>query len=382
MERDGPKPDPHLMAMPPAASGHDYIGTAANQVYIRLGQPALSRSSAGLQHLRWCSIRSSAPSGAFESRLWQELRQKRGLVYSVNSTLEADGDRGDLRVELNASPQRVVDAVTLVRQELKRLQEEPVTQTELQEAKVRLVSNALLEESSSSGQAKQILDIADNRLPLDYYSTLNERYERITAADVQRVATRVLAPRPAGRSLLGALGPVGGAHAMIETIDPATGEVLERIEPMSPERIEAKLAAAARAFEGWRATSFDRRADLLQGVAARFRDERERLAATAVREMGKPLVQARAEVEQMRVGTRLLCGARRSAARGAAGGIDGYAKLRRVSSAGRAAGDHAVELSVLASDSRGGAGHDGRQRSAAQAREQHDALRLGDRARL
>ncbi|MFY9630876.1 MAG: NAD-dependent succinate-semialdehyde dehydrogenase [Candidatus Cybelea sp.] len=85
---------------------------------------------------------------------------------------------------------------------------------------------------------------------------------------------------------------------MIETIDPASGEVLERIEPMSPQRIEAKLAAAARAFEGWRATSFDRRADLLQGVATRFRDERERLAATAVREMGKPLVQARAEVDK------------------------------------------------------------------------------------
>lgn len=85
---------------------------------------------------------------------------------------------------------------------------------------------------------------------------------------------------------------------MIETIDPATGKVLERIEPMSPQRIEAKLAAAARAFEGWRAAPFDRRADLLQGVAARFRDERERLAATAVREMGKPLVQARAEVDK------------------------------------------------------------------------------------
>ena len=293
----GPKPDPHLMAMPPAASGHDYIGTAANQVYIRLGQPALSRSSADYDTFAVLNQILGA-GGAFESRLWQELRQKRGLVYSVNSTLEADGDRGDLRVELNASPQRVVAAVTLVRQELKRLQEEPVTQTELQEAKVRLVSNALLEESSSSGQAKQILDIADNRLPLDYYSTLNERYERITAADVQRVAREYLHPDRLVEVYCGALGPVGGAHAMIETIDPATGEVLERIEPMSPERIEAKLAAAARAFEGWRATSFDRRADLLQGVAARFRDERERLAATAVREMGKPLVQARAEVDK------------------------------------------------------------------------------------
>lgn len=41
----GSKPNAHLMAMPPASSGHDYIGTAANQVYIRLGQPAVSREN-------------------------------------------------------------------------------------------------------------------------------------------------------------------------------------------------------------------------------------------------------------------------------------------------------------------------------------------------
>ncbi|HEX4013251.1 MAG TPA: NAD-dependent succinate-semialdehyde dehydrogenase [Candidatus Cybelea sp.] len=85
---------------------------------------------------------------------------------------------------------------------------------------------------------------------------------------------------------------------MIETIDPATGDAIERIEPMSPQRIEAKLSAAARAFDPWRNSSFDRRAEILQRVAARFRDEREALAATAVREMGKPLAQARAEVDK------------------------------------------------------------------------------------
>ncbi|HEX3368612.1 MAG TPA: pitrilysin family protein [Candidatus Cybelea sp.] len=202
----GPKPDPHLMAMPPASSGHDYIGTAANQVYIRLGQPALSRSSTDYNTFAVLNQILGA-GGAFESRLWQELRQKRGLVYSVDSSLDADADRGDLRVELNASPQRVVAAVTLVREELKRLQDEPVTQTELQEAKVRLVSNALLEEASSSGQAKQILDIAVNHLPLDYYSTLNERYERITAADVQRVAREYLHPDRLVEVYAGPSGP-------------------------------------------------------------------------------------------------------------------------------------------------------------------------------
>ncbi len=195
-----------MKPMPPATSGHDYIGTAANQVYIRLGQPALARSNPDYDTFLVLN-QILGGSGAFESRLWQELRQKRGLVYSVSSSLDADADRGDFRVELNASPQRVVEAVEFVRQELQRLRDEPVSATELQEAKVRLVSNALLEEASAAGQVKQIMDIASNGLPLDYYGTLNERFSRISAADVQRVAREYLRPSNLVEVYAGPSGP-------------------------------------------------------------------------------------------------------------------------------------------------------------------------------
>jgi len=202
----GARPDPHLMAMPPATSGHDYIGTASNQVYIRLGQPALSRSNGDYDTFLVLS-QILGGSGAFESRLWQELRQKRGLVYSVSSSLDADGDRGDFRIELSASPQRVVEAVTEVRRELTLLQKEPVSATELQEAKIRLVSNALLDEASSTGQVKQLIEIASNGFPLDYYRTLNERFARITPADVQRVARTYLQPAKLVEVYSGPSGP-------------------------------------------------------------------------------------------------------------------------------------------------------------------------------
>ncbi|MBV8197741.1 MAG: insulinase family protein [Candidatus Eremiobacteraeota bacterium] len=202
----GPRPDPHLMPLPPATSGHDYIGTAANQVFIRLGQPALPRSSHDYDTFLVLNEILGA-GGAFESRLWQELRQKRGLVYNVSSSLEADADRGDFRIELNAAPGRVIAAVELVRRELERLQQEPVSVTELQEAKVRLVGNALLDEASSTGQARQLLDIATNDLPSDYYRTLNERFGRITAADVQRVARDYLRPNRLVEVFAGPSGP-------------------------------------------------------------------------------------------------------------------------------------------------------------------------------
>jgi zinc protease len=202
----GPRPDPHLMPLPPASTGHDYIGTAANQVYIRLGQPAISRSSPDYDTFLVLN-QILGGSGAFESRLWQELRQKRGLVYNVSSSLDADADRGDFRIELNASPQRVVEAVDLVRRELQRLQDQPVSATELAEAKARLAGNALLDEASSTGQAKQLLDIEVNNLSLEYYRTLNERFARITATDVQRVAQAYLHPSRLVEVYAGPAGP-------------------------------------------------------------------------------------------------------------------------------------------------------------------------------
>jgi acyl-CoA reductase-like NAD-dependent aldehyde dehydrogenase len=85
---------------------------------------------------------------------------------------------------------------------------------------------------------------------------------------------------------------------MIETRNPSTGEVIERIALMDAAHIEAKLASAARGAQRWGREDFSGRGSLLRAVAARFRLEREELATTAVREMGKPLAQARAEIDK------------------------------------------------------------------------------------
>ena len=85
---------------------------------------------------------------------------------------------------------------------------------------------------------------------------------------------------------------------MIETINPTTGTVIERIPRMDEGQIEAKLAAAASCAPRWAATTLQERSALLDAVARRLRAECDTLAATAVREMGKPIVQARAEIEK------------------------------------------------------------------------------------
>ncbi len=82
------------------------------------------------------------------------------------------------------------------------------------------------------------------------------------------------------------------------TVNPTTGQELERFSYMPQDEIDAHLDAAASAFTTWRTTPFDVRARLLRAIAAQLRAQSESLCATAVREMGKPIVQARAEVEK------------------------------------------------------------------------------------
>ncbi|HEY8314753.1 MAG TPA: pitrilysin family protein [Candidatus Baltobacteraceae bacterium] len=205
-KNDGAKPDTSQMALPQAHAAHNYVGTDANQVFVQLGQPAVSRSSPDYYAFDVLS-QIVAGGGFFESRLWQELRQKRGLVYSVSSTFKADRDRGDFEIAMSASPAKVVPAIRIVRSELERLRNQPVTATELEEAKIRVVSEALLAQESASSQVSELLDTSIYNLPADYYATLNDRYARITPADIQRVAREYLRPDALIQIYAGPAGP-------------------------------------------------------------------------------------------------------------------------------------------------------------------------------
>ena len=85
---------------------------------------------------------------------------------------------------------------------------------------------------------------------------------------------------------------------MIVTVNPATGAEIERFEYMSAQEIDARLDAAHAAFLAWRRKPVADRMPLLRSLAATLRANAESLAQTAVREMGKPIGQARSEVEK------------------------------------------------------------------------------------
>lgn len=83
---------------------------------------------------------------------------------------------------------------------------------------------------------------------------------------------------------------------MLTAIDPTTGYEIHEVEPADDAAREAVMARAATAFTAWRRTSFNERAEVLRTVAARMRDDVERLAMLMTVEMGKPITEARGEV--------------------------------------------------------------------------------------
>ena len=88
------------------------------------------------------------------------------------------------------------------------------------------------------------------------------------------------------------------AAADIQTIDPSTAEPLERFTYTSATEVETKVQLAAALQLEWRILSFADRAQILRGVAATLRSRQDEFARTTTREMGKPIAQARAEIQK------------------------------------------------------------------------------------
>jgi succinate-semialdehyde dehydrogenase / glutarate-semialdehyde dehydrogenase len=99
--------------------------------------------------------------------------------------------------------------------------------------------------------------------------------------------------------LLAARAAKNGAIGMtIESINPATGEVIETFEAFTSSQIDETLDQARQAFLAWRESSFEERGALLRRVATFLREHKAELGRAATLEMGKPIAEAEAEVEK------------------------------------------------------------------------------------
>jgi succinate-semialdehyde dehydrogenase / glutarate-semialdehyde dehydrogenase len=89
-----------------------------------------------------------------------------------------------------------------------------------------------------------------------------------------------------------------GTSAVIQSLNPATEEVIATFESTRSEQVDQAIESAQRTYRSWRRTTFTERAACMQRAGAYLRQHRARLAGLATAEMGKPIVEAAAEVDK------------------------------------------------------------------------------------
>ncbi|MCJ1902711.1 MULTISPECIES: M16 family metallopeptidase [Paracoccus] len=130
--------------------------------------------------------------GGFSSRLMDEIREKRGLTYGVSTGL-ANGVYGETwQGGMASANDKVAEAVGLIRQEWDRFAKGGVTEKELADAKTYLTGEYALRFDGNGKIAGILAGMQLIGLPADYVNTRNGKIEAVTAADVQRVAQRLL----------------------------------------------------------------------------------------------------------------------------------------------------------------------------------------------
>jgi zinc protease len=128
--------------------------------------------------------------GFYATRLYHDLRQVAGLVYSVDVGLGADESRATYTVSYGCDPDKVSKARALVERDLKQMSTEAVSDSELHQAKALLLRQIPLSESSEEGVAGGMLARAQIGLPLDEPVRAAKKYVALDAAAVKAAFER------------------------------------------------------------------------------------------------------------------------------------------------------------------------------------------------
>lgn len=177
---------------PLSAASERNIPFASAQAHVLIGQPGYKRSDPDYFTLLVGNY--ILGGGGFVSRLSEEVRQKRGLSYSVYSYFAPGLHAGAFTLGLQTRPDQAAQAVQVSRDVVRRFVAEGPSDAELKAAKDFLVGGFALRIDSNRKLLDNLANIAWYELPLDYLDTWTKQVEKVTAADIRAAFARKLQP--------------------------------------------------------------------------------------------------------------------------------------------------------------------------------------------
>jgi zinc protease len=142
--------------------------------------------------------------GGFSGRLMNEIRSKRGLAYAVGGGLGSSWDHpGLLRVSMGTKGNTTVEAANALRGEIVALAEKPITAQEVAEAKEAILNAFVFTIDSPASILAEQTRLEFYGYPADYYQRYAANIEKVTPADVERVAKKYINPNQLAMLVVG-----------------------------------------------------------------------------------------------------------------------------------------------------------------------------------
>jgi predicted Zn-dependent peptidase len=204
---------PRRRLAPALAGGVGLTTRDTEQAHLVLGTGGLSRSDPRRFAL---AVLNVAFGGGTSSRLFQEVREKRGLVYSINSFMVHYAETGVFSVHAGSSPRHLHEVLKIVRAELERVAAEGLTEAEVARGKGHLKGSLVLGLEDS---ASRMIRLGKAEITGTELLTADEalaRYDAVTVDDVREVAEAVLGSGPRVLAVVGPFEDPDGFREYLE----------------------------------------------------------------------------------------------------------------------------------------------------------------------
>jgi predicted Zn-dependent peptidase len=193
-----------------------FVAKETEQYHVCLGAPGIARDDDRRFALR---VLDNILGGTSSSRLFQEVREKRGLAYNVYSFQSMYAGTGQVGLYLGTRPDNVVRAMAVVADELERMRQDPASEDELARSKENVKGRIVLSLESTTARMNRLGASVLADMPLMSVDEVIERIDAVTLDDIAVLARDLFAPERLSAAGIGA-DPAAFRRA-VEPVSPA-----------------------------------------------------------------------------------------------------------------------------------------------------------------
>lgn len=169
----------------------EFLRKDTEQYHVCLGGPGISRHDERRFALR---VLEGVLGGTSSSRLFQEIRERRGLAYSVFSFSSLYADTGEVGLYVGTRPDNLAQAIATIASELERFLEDPASPQELDRSRENLKGKVALSLESTSARMNRLGSALLGETPIYSVDEIEQRIDAVTVEDLRELARELYAP--------------------------------------------------------------------------------------------------------------------------------------------------------------------------------------------